>query len=229
MSAMSERYDRAARRYGIWWAPVLEASALRVLDRVAEAWPADGQPGAILDLGTGTGTLALEAARRWPAATVSAIDASRGMILAARQRAREDLPASDAARISFDIADAGHLPFPVGAVDLVVSSFVLQLVADRLAVLREANRVLRPGGLLAFVTWMVADGKFAPDEAFFDVLDELNVPDGDAGDEACSGDFLSARAAAGQLRRAGFRDVTAREEWLEYAFEPERSEAHTSE
>ncbi len=100
MSAMSERYDRAARRYGIWWAPVLEASALRVLDRVAEAWPADGQPGAILDLGTGTGTLALEAARRWPAATVSGIDASRGMILAARQRAREDLPASDARPLS---------------------------------------------------------------------------------------------------------------------------------
>jgi len=221
MSAMSERYDRAAQRYGIWWAPVLEESALRVLDRVTEAWPADGPPGAILDLGTGTGTLALEAARRWPAA-VTGIDASRGMILAARGRAREDLPASDAARISFDIADAGHLPYPDESFDLVVSSFVLQLVQNRLAVLREAHRVLRPGGVLAFVTWMVADGKFAPDEAFFDVLDELNVPDDDAADEACSGDFVSARAATLQLRRAGFGDVAARQEWLDHAFEPAR-------
>jgi ubiquinone/menaquinone biosynthesis C-methylase UbiE len=222
MSAMSERYDRAAQRYGIWWAPVLEASALRVLDRVAEAWPADGQPDAILDLGTGTGTLALEAARRWPAAAVTGIDASRGMILAARERAREDLPASAADRISFDIADAGHLPFPDEAFDLVVSSFVLQLVQNRLAVLREAHRVLRPGGVLAFVTWMVADRKFAPDEAFFDVLDELNVPDGDVAEEACSGDFVSARAATLQLRRAGFADVAARQEWLDHAFEPAR-------
>jgi SAM-dependent methyltransferase len=222
MSAMSERYDRAAKRYGIWWAPVLEASALRVLDRVAEAWPADGQPGGILDLGTGTGTLALEAARRWPAAAVTGIDASRGMILAARERAREDLPASDVARISFDIGDAGQLPYPDEAFDLVVSSFVLQLVQNRLAVLREAHRVLRPGGVLAFVTWMVADGRFAPDEAFFDVLDELNVPDGDAAEEASSGDFVSARAATLQLRRAGFGDVAARQEWLDHAFEPAR-------
>jgi ubiquinone/menaquinone biosynthesis C-methylase UbiE len=222
MSAMSERYDRAAQRYGIWWAPVLEASALRVLDRVAEAWPADGQPGTILDLGTGTGTLALEAARRWPAAAVTGIDASRGMILAARERAREDLPTSVAARISFDITDAGHLAYADEAFDLVVSSFVLQLVQNRLAVLREAHRVLRPGGVLAFVTWMVADGRFPPDEAFFDVLDELNVPDDDAAEEACSGDFVSARAATLQLRRAGFADVSARQEWLDHAFEPAR-------
>jgi SAM-dependent methyltransferase len=222
MSAMSERYDRAAQRYGIWWAPVLEASALRVLDRVADAWPADRQPGAILDLGTGTGTLALDAARRWPAAAVTGIDASRGMIVAARERVREDLPASDAVRISFDIGDAGHLAYPDEAFDLVVSSFVLQLVQNRLAVLREANRVLRPGGVLAFVTWMVADGRFAPDEAFFDVLDELNVPDGDEAEEACSGDFVSARAATLQLRRAGFGDVAARQEWLDHAFEPAR-------
>jgi SAM-dependent methyltransferase len=144
------------------------------------------------------------------------------MILAARERARVDLPASDAARISFDIADAGRLAYPAEAFDLVVSSFVLQLVQNRLAVLREAHRVLRPGGVLAFVTWMVAEGRFAPDEAFFDVLDELNVPDGDAAEEACSGDFVSARAATLQLQRAGFGDVAARQEWLDHAFEPAR-------
>src|SRR5207247_11457939 len=53
MSAMSERYDRAAERYGTWWAPVLEAAALRVLDRAAQALPQDEAPGgrslAILD------------------------------------------------------------------------------------------------------------------------------------------------------------------------------------
>jgi ubiquinone/menaquinone biosynthesis C-methylase UbiE len=226
MSAMSERYDRAAERYGTWWAPVLEAAALRLLDQAAQAWLPDGPPGerslAILDVGTGTGTLALGAVRRWPTAAVTGLDASRGMIQQARRRMESELAPSDAERTSFVVADASPLPFGDRAFDLVVSSFVLQLVPDRLAVLREAYRVLRPGGLLAFVTWMVAEAKFAPDEAFFDVLDELNVPDGDAGEEPCSGDFVSSRAAAGQLRRAGFREVRARQEWLEYAFEPRR-------
>jgi ubiquinone/menaquinone biosynthesis C-methylase UbiE len=227
MSAMSERYDRAADRYGTWWAPVLQAAALRVLDRAVEAWQQDEPPGerslAILDVGTGTGTLALGTVRRWPGAVVTGLDASRGMIRAAERRARDDLAPRDAARTSFVVAEADRLPFDDRSFDLVISSFVLQLVPDRLAVLREAHRVLRPGGLVAFVTWMVtAEAKFRPDEAFFDVLDELNVPDDDAAEEACSGDFVSASAAAGQLRRAGFRDVNARVEWLEYAFEPAR-------
>jgi ubiquinone/menaquinone biosynthesis C-methylase UbiE len=223
MSAMSERYDRAVDRYGTWWAPVLEAAALRVLDRAADSWPRGAPPQAILDIGTGTGTLALGSLQRWPAAAVTGLDASRGMVQAAQRRVKGDLGPSDAARTIFVVAEADPLPFGDGAFDLVVSSFVLQLVPDRLAVLREARRVLRPGGLLAFVTWMVAeDSKFPPDEAFFDVLDELNVPDSDAAEEACSGDFVSARAAAGQLRRAGFGDVRATGEWLEYDFEPAR-------
>jgi ubiquinone/menaquinone biosynthesis C-methylase UbiE len=226
MSAMSERYDRAAERYGTWWAPVLEAAALRVLDRAAKALPQDEPRGerslAILDVGTGTGTLALGAVRRWPSAAVTGLDASRGMVQEARRRITSDLAPRDAARVTFVVADASPLPFGDRTFDLVVSSFVLQLVPDRLAVFREAHRVLRPGGLLAFVTWMVAESKFRPDETFFDVLDDLDVPDDDAGEEGCSGDFVSAEAAAGQLRRAGFRDVTAREEWLEYAFEPAR-------
>ena len=32
---MRDRYDRAARRYGSWWAPVLEPTARRVLERVS--------------------------------------------------------------------------------------------------------------------------------------------------------------------------------------------------
>jgi SAM-dependent methyltransferase len=153
---------------------------------------------------------------------VTGIDASRGMVLAARGRARHALPSSDAGRASFVVAEAGVLPFPDQAFDLVVSSFVLQLVPDRLAALREAHRVLRLGGMLAFVTWMVSEGTFPPDQAFFDVLDELNVPDRDAAEEACSGDFVSAKAAARQLRRAGFREVSAGQDWLDHEFEPAR-------
>jgi len=41
MSAISDRYDRAAARYQKWWAPVLEETAVRVLDRLAGRLPLD--------------------------------------------------------------------------------------------------------------------------------------------------------------------------------------------
>ena len=58
------------------------------------------------------------------------------------------------------------------------------------------------------------DDRFEPDEAFEDALDELDIdPEGEA-EEPLSGDFVSATAAAAQLRRAGFRDVHAEETLL---------------
>jgi ubiquinone/menaquinone biosynthesis C-methylase UbiE len=222
VSAISDRYDRAADRYGTWWAPVLETTAFRVLDRLGRDVPASDDGFKVLDIGTGTGTLALQAVRRWPNASVSGADASRGMIAAARERAQSSLTASERDRLSLAIGEADRLPFADGTFDVAISSFVFQLVPDRMAAFEEARRVLRPGGTLAFVTWLVSNRAFPPDEAFFDVVDELRIPDEEGAGEDRSGDFTSARSAAGQLRRAGYRDVKSREEMLEYRFEPEK-------
>ena len=91
--------------------------------------------------------------------------------------------------------------------DLVVTSFVIQLVADRARALREVFRVLRPGGRIAYVTWLAGDVRFAPDAEFDAVLDELRLEGRDRG--GGSPDVASPRAAADGLRRAGFRDVQA--------------------
>ena len=218
MSAISDRYDRAAARYQKWWAPVLEETAVRVLDRLAGKLPLD-EPQRIVDIGTGTGTLVLEAVRRWPRSLVTGADASSGMIVGARERARTELAQADQERLSLVVAEADRLPFADASFDAAVSSFVFQLVPDRAAAFREVRRVLRPGGLLVFVTWMLSDIRFAADEAFFDVVDELRIPDQDGPEEDRTGDLVSPRSAADQLRRVGYRDVSAAQEWLEYRFD----------
>lgn len=217
MTTIAERYDRAAARYERWWAPVLAASGHRLLDLLVELAP---EATHILDVGTGTGALALEAVRRWPRASVTGLDGSRGMLEVAERRAMTELDASARARLRFVVGLAERLPFPAEAFDLVVSSFVVQLVPDRLRVLRDAYRVLSPGGRLGYVTWLEAADTFAPQAAFDAAIEEVGI-DGEEPPEtpARSGDVPSPAAAAAQLRRAGFREVRVRADWLEYRWD----------
>jgi SAM-dependent methyltransferase len=219
MSTIAGRYDATARAYQRWWGPVLEPTALRVLDALPS--DLDGATTRLLDIGTGTGILAIEAARRWRSLEVTGIDGSSGMLEIARDEARRRLGRS-AGRVTFATGLADRLPFPDASFDVAVSSFVFQLVPDRARALGEAYRVLRPGGTLAFVTWQVGrqGSTFAPDVAFYDALDELAIPEPESTEEARSGDLASATAAATQARRAGFRGVSARAAWLEHRHDP---------
>jgi SAM-dependent methyltransferase len=211
---MAQRYDAASERYGRWWAPVLEPTALRFVAGVADRLEAD--PERVLDVGTGTGVLALEGVRRWRTAQVTALDGSSGMLAAARARADATLADDERRRLDLVVGDAENIPFPDGRFDLVVSSFVFQLVASRPRALAEARRVLRPGGLLAYVTWQHDETPWPPQDAFDRAVEDLELDEDEIAEESRSGDVPSAGAAAAQLRRAGFRSVEADQDWLEH-------------
>jgi len=203
--------------YARWWAPVLAPMAARLLDEVD---PIGAAADRVLDIGTGTGTLAVEAASRWARPRVEAIDASSGMSEVAAAEADRRLGTAARARVAFTTSFADQLPFEAASFDLAVSSFVLQLVPSRPAALREARRVLRPNGTLAYVTWLEDSRSFAPDVEFDAALDDVGI--GAREFDARGGDIPSVAAAVHQLRRAGFHDARAWSAGLKYAFDAER-------
>jgi demethylmenaquinone methyltransferase/2-methoxy-6-polyprenyl-1,4-benzoquinol methylase len=106
----------------------------------AAAQPADSLA---LDVGTGTGDLALEL-RRQGAAHVVGADFSSEMLATAEAKAA----AEGDAGISWALADALALPFPDNTFDCVANAFLLRNLADLRAGLAEMARVLKPGGRL---------------------------------------------------------------------------------
>ena len=214
MTEQAERYDRIAAGYARWWAPVLTPAVLELLDDAAPHLAAGGR---VLDLGTGTGQLAIEALTRWPALSVVGIDASGEMRAMADTEAARRLAPEVRERFETTVAFADELPFPDSAFDLVLSSFVVQLVPNRARVLREVRRVLRPGATFAYVSWLQDERVFPPDDIFDDLLDELDIDAGDD-DPGRPGDLPSVERAAGELRRAGFATVTARAGELVHPF-----------
>lgn len=214
MTDQAARYDRIAEGYERWWAPVLAPSAVALLDRLDDV--VEGGARDLIDIGVGTGTLAIAALRRWPGVHVTGIDASREMLGAAASIAQRG-PAHERDRFRGEVAFAADLPFADASFDAAISSFVLQLVPSRPKALREIRRVLRPGGTLAYVTWMADDRSFGPDRVFDALLAEFGFEDEEGADER-SGDVPSAAAAISELRRAGFRDARATAAVLEHAF-----------
>lgn len=220
MNSIVERYDRDAADYERYWAPVLRSTARRLLDYVDDyvrfVIRRDGGV-RILEVGVGTGALLQAALERWPQATFVATEPAPQMLELARSRLGESgIPADG--RVDFVISTGGELEVPDASVDLVISTFVLQLVPDRIAALREARRVLSPAGMVAYLTWLDRDARtpFLPGEEFDEAVYDLEIEEPEGTDETHAGDVVSGRTAASELREAGFVKAQAREEVLEY-------------
>ncbi|MDP9096045.1 MAG: methyltransferase domain-containing protein, partial [Pseudomonadota bacterium] len=99
----------------------------------------------ILDAGTGTGLVALRAARLVPAGSVVGIDHSPGMLSTAERKAAER---GLTGTVHFRQMDAETLQFADASFDAVLSLFMLYHLPDPLAALKEFHRVVRPGGRL---------------------------------------------------------------------------------
>ncbi len=124
----------------------------------------------VLDLGTGTGSLAVEAARLvGPTGNVTGIDISPDMLSLARRRVVE----SAHTNIELRQGRAEDVPAKDATFDVLLASLSLMYVIDRAAAAREARRVLRPGGRFVGAVWAAAErcdivlfqqtaGKFAP-------------------------------------------------------------------
>jgi ubiquinone/menaquinone biosynthesis C-methylase UbiE len=119
--------------------------------------PAHLEPGeSVLDIGCGTGTLAIIAKRRVGDSAVVGIDASPEMVARARRKA-----ARAKADVTFDVALAQSLPFPDARFDVVLSTVMLHHLpqAARQEAVREARRVLKPGGRLLAVDFVKSSGR----------------------------------------------------------------------
>lgn len=107
----------------------------------------DLQPGqTVLDLGSGGGIDVLLSARRvGPEGRVYGLDMTRDMLALARENQRK----AGATNVEFLEGTIEEIPLPDGSVDVIVSNCVINLSTDKDAVLREAFRVLKPGGTFA--------------------------------------------------------------------------------
>ena len=210
------RYDSLADGYARHWGPVIRPGAVALLDRMKGEFA----PGTrVLDVGTGTGTLAIDLLTRWPSVEVVGIDPSPAMLDLASAAARQALEPASAGRFTTVTAFADELPLDDASFDVALSSFVLQLVPSRTAALAEIRRVLRPGGRLAWVTWLVGGDAFRGDAVVDEVLDEFGFDPPER--DLRSGDLASVPAAAAATRRAGFRDVHAVGDALVHTWTPD--------
>jgi ubiquinone/menaquinone biosynthesis C-methylase UbiE len=110
---------------------------------IAHAAPAAGER--VLDIGCGTGTLAIAVARAAPDAQITGLDADAAILTRARAKAGDA-----GARIAFDQAMSTSLPYPGASFDLVLSTLFFHHLTDvaKRETAVEVVRVLRPGGRL---------------------------------------------------------------------------------
>jgi SAM-dependent methyltransferase len=105
------------------------------------------EPGqVVLDLGSGGGIDVLLSARRvGPTGKVYGLDMTPQMLELAKRNQKE----AGAENVEFLLGTIEDIPLAEGSVDVIISNCVINLSADKDQVLREAHRVLRPGGLFA--------------------------------------------------------------------------------
>jgi SAM-dependent methyltransferase len=161
----------------------------------------------VLDLGSGGGIDVLLSARRvGPAGKAYGLDMTDDMLALARENQRK----AGVSNVEFLKGTIEAIPLPDHSVDVIISNCVINLSGDKDAVLREAFRVLKPGGRFA-VSDVVVRGE-VPEEVRRSM--ELWV--------GCIAGALSETEFAAKLESAGFEDVEV-DPWRVYRLEDARA------
>src|SRR5437867_11194563 len=166
------------------------------------------EPGqAVLDLGSGGGIDVLLSAKRvGPTGKVYGLDMTDEMLALARENQRR----AGATNVEFLKGAIEAIPLPANSVDVIISNCVINLSSDKDAVLREAFRVLKPGGRFA-VSDVVVRG-----EVPADIRRSMELWVG------CVAGALEESEYASKLRAAGFADVHV-EPWRIYKIDDARA------
>jgi arsenite methyltransferase len=169
---------------------------------------AELKPGEIvLDLGSGGGIDVLLSARRvGPAGKAYGLDMTDEMLALAR----ENQAKSGLTNVEFLKGEIEHIPLPDRSVDVIVSNCVINLSADKQQVLKEAFRVLKPGGRFA-VSDVVVRGE-VPETIRKNI--ELWV--------GCVAGAMEEQEYVQKLERAGFQEIGV-EPWRIYKTAEARS------
>ena len=165
-----------------------------------------GAAGRMLDIGTGPGHIPLEICARSAEAHVVGVDLAQHMLAYARGL-RDASP--NASRIELRSADAKALDFRDACFDAVCSNTILHHIPDPVPFLREAGRVLRPGGAL-----LIRDLFRPGTEREVDALVALHAADDTPAQRKLFRDSLCAALTPEELRAAaeaaGLCDVEVR-------------------
>src|SRR6184192_2507416 len=154
----------------------------------------------VLDLGSGGGIDVLLSAKRvGPTGKAYGLDMTDEMLSLARANAAK----AGATNVEFLKGTIEAIPLPDRSVDVIISNCVINLSADKDAVLREAFRVLRPGGRFA-VSDVVVRGDMP-----VDIRRSMELWVG------CIAGALEETEYAAKLREAGFADIEV-EPWRVY-------------
>ena len=146
----------------------------------------------VLDLGSGGGIDVLLSARRvGPAGKAYGLDMTDEMLALARDNQRK----AGVDNVEFLKGEIEHIPLPDNSVDVIISNCVINLSADKDRVLREAFRVLKPGGRFA-VSDVVTRGEIP---AALREDSRLWV--------GCLAGALDEQDYAARLSRAGFAEI----------------------
>ena len=150
----------------------------------------------LLDCGCGPGSITAGLARAVSPGHVTGIDREESQLTRARANAAE----LGLANVTFECGDAYELPYPDNAFDAVFSHAMLDHLQDPAAVIREMNRVLKPGGLAGLRSVDLAAILLAPEDAVLAGANDIWV----RFRQHCGGDPFIGRRLRALLREADF-------------------------